>query len=114
MLEPISRLQSGRRRSQRVIARIRVRVIRHGNLDSDLSENTQTLVVNAHGALLALAMISHSGETLTLKHLLTSEERQVRVVRIEEKRSPPKEVAVEFITPAPNFWHIAFPPEDWT
>jgi hypothetical protein len=24
------------------------------------------------------------------------------------------EISVEFESPSPRFWHIAFPPEDWT
>jgi hypothetical protein len=95
-----------------VLAQIRLKVTRRENVDSVLSENTQTLEVNVHGALLVLAMIVHPGEMLTLKHLLSGEERQVRVVRVEEKRTPPKEVAVEFTSPAPDFWHIAFPSAD--
>lgn len=115
MLEShISPLQRDRRRSQRVIAGIRVRVGRRENADSVLSEDSQTLVVNAHGALLTLAMAVRPGDGLTLRNLMSSEEKQVRVVRVFDKQTPPTQVAVEFTSPAPHFWHIDFPPADWT
>jgi hypothetical protein len=79
-----------------------------------ISEDTHTCVVNAHGALLPLAMTVRPGDALTLKHLMSREEKQIRVVRVteEEPIALPK-VAVAFTTPAPHFWHIDFPPADW-
>lgn len=101
------------RRSERVVARIRIKVSRREDGGSVFSEDTQTLVVNAHGALLALAMTVRPGDPLTLKNAMSSEEKQVRVVRVGEKQAPPREIAVEFTSPAPHFWHINFPPADW-
>jgi hypothetical protein len=79
-----------------------------------ISEDTHTCVVNAHGALLPLAMTVRPGDALTLKHLMSREEKQIRVVRVteEEPIALPK-VAVAFTAPAPHFWHIDFPPADW-
>lgn len=110
---PASSFQTNRRRSQRVVARIRIKVLRRESADSTFSEDTQTLSVNAHGALLALAMSVHPGEALTLKNSVSSEEKLVRVVRVSNAPTSPKEVAVEFASPAPRFWHIDFPPPDW-
>ena len=57
MLESqITPFQTEARRSQRVVARIRVKVIRRDESEGTFSEDTHTLVVNAHGALLMLAM----------------------------------------------------------
>jgi hypothetical protein len=101
------------RRSQRVMARVRVRVIRRGEADPDLSEDTHTSVVNAHGGLLALAMNVKLGELLVLRNLAAPDEQPVRVVRVGEKQASKREVAIEFTKPAPRFWHIDFPPADW-
>jgi hypothetical protein len=98
------------RRSQRVVARMRLNVRRSG---AELSEDTHTLVVNAHGALLVLAMPVVVGEVLTLKNSLSNVEEQVRVVRVNDNEASPRPVAVEFTNPVPNFWPIAFPPADW-
>jgi len=102
------------RRSQRVIARIGVSVVRNDTGRDIISEDTHTFVVNAHGALLPLAMMVRPGDVLILKHLASKEERQIRVVRVTEDEpiSLPK-VAVAFTSPAPRFWHIDFPPPDW-
>jgi hypothetical protein len=101
------------RRSQRVVVRIGVKVLHREDAGGIMSENTHTLVVNAHGALLPLAMMVRTGDPLILKHLMSSEEKQVRVVRVDEEQIIPREVAVEFTSPAPRFWHIDFPPADW-
>ena len=102
------------RRSQRVAARIRVQVRRQTDSDSFMSEVSYTLVVNAHGALIALAMKVQPNELLVIKNLNTGQERQSRVVRVsmgEETTEP--QVAIEFTEPSPSFWNIDFPPSDW-
>ena len=114
MLESeITPLQTEARRSQRVVARVRVKVIRPEESGGTLSEDTHTLVVNAHGALLTLAMKVRPGEILTLENWVGRERIQVRVVRLGKKVESKHEVAIEFCSPAPRFWHIDFPPEDW-
>jgi hypothetical protein len=102
------------RRSQRVAARIRVSVVRNHAGRDTISEDTYTFVVNAHGALLPLAMIVRPGDALILKHLMSKEEKQIRVVSVTEEEAValPK-VSVAFTSPAPHFWHIDFPPADW-
>ena len=101
------------RRSQRVVARVRVRVIRRGSDDAAMSEDTHTLVINAHGALITLAMIVHPREVLFIRNLGSGHEQVIRVVRLGEKREAKREVAIEFASPAPRFWNIDFPPADW-
>ena len=114
MIEPqIFTHRTNTRRSQRVVASIRVNILREEGTPSLLSEDTQTLVVNAHGALLTLAMSVQPGDGLTMKNSISSEQAQIRVVRVGETQPSPKEVAVEFTSPAPRFWHIDFPPADW-
>ncbi|HXF15038.1 MAG TPA: hypothetical protein VN517_17930 [Terriglobales bacterium] len=114
MLESqITPFQSEARRSQRVVARIRVKVIRRDESGGTFSEETHTLVVNAHGALLMLAMKVRAGEILTLENGVGKERTQVRVVRVGKRIESKNEVAIEFSSPTPRFWHIDFPPGDW-
>jgi hypothetical protein len=101
------------RRSQRVVAHIPVKILGREGVDSAISEATHTLIVSAHGALVVLAANVRLGVELNLQHALSKEEALVRVVRVIEERDNPTKVAVEFIRPAPNFWHIDFPPSDW-
>jgi|HubBroStandDraft_1064217.scaffolds.fasta_scaffold354678_2 hypothetical protein len=101
------------RRSQRVAARIRVQVQRRAEDKGLLSEVGHTLVVNAHGALVSLAMRVQANELLVLKNVTSGEEMSSRVIRVGEQIANYSEVALEFTQPAPRFWHIDFPPADW-
>ena len=102
------------RRSQRVLLSVPVVVSGQAPDKKPISEETRTVVVNAHGALILLRMKVSIGQLLTLKHAKTGEEQACRVVNIAPRQSDKSEVGIEFMKPAPFFWHIAFPPPDWT
>jgi hypothetical protein len=76
-------------------------------------EETQTLVVNAHGSMIALAAKVGKGQTLRMKNRVTKEEQTCNVVYLGPAAGGKTQVAVEFTAKAPDFWRIAFPPEDW-
>jgi hypothetical protein len=101
------------RRTQRVVARIQVQVRKQADGDAFVTEVSQTVVVNAQGALLHLALKVQLNDILLIKHLITREERRSKVVWIGRDLGHENEVAVEFTVPAPHFWHIDFPPADW-
>jgi hypothetical protein len=101
------------RRSERVVARIRVQVRKQAEGDATMLEVGHTLVVNAHGALLYLAMKVQVNELLAIRNMYSKEERHSRVVRIGKDEASQNEVAIEFTEAAPHFWHIDFPPSDW-
>jgi hypothetical protein len=107
--------ESSRRRSQRVILSVPVTVrIEGGPGTASLEEATQTLIVNAHGALIAIAGKVEKGQTLRLTNRATREEQLCHVVHVGPVSGGKAQVGVEFKTPSPDFWRIAFPPEDWT
>ena len=81
--------------------------------DGLMSEVGHTIVVNAHGALIALAMKVQLGEKLLVKNWNSGEEQESRVVRVGEERGNQNLVAIEFTKTLPHFWHIDFPPADW-
>ena len=116
-MEPLS-LQVGeksnRRRSQRVLLSVPVSVSVQAPDKSPQTEDTSTMVVNAHGALLLLKMKVSIGQMLTLKNNKTQEEISCRVVFANQNAMGKSEVGIEFLKPAPAFWRISFPPEDWT
>lgn len=104
--------ESRPRRSQRVLLSLPVLVqAEEGN--HSVLEETQTLVVNAHGALIALSMQVHVGQRLVLKNQKSQEEQPCKVVYLGTAPDRKTHVGVEFEQPAPRFWRIAFPPEDW-
>jgi hypothetical protein len=103
-----------KRRSQRVMLSVPVVVYRHPKAGPPFFEGTHTLVVSAHGALLGLATNVAPEQRLVLQHSLSGEEQECRIVFTHKKLTGQTEVGIEFRKPAPNFWHIAFPPMDWT
>lgn len=103
-----------KRRSQRLVLSVPVVAYRSQKLGLAFSEGTRTLVVSAHGALISLTAKVAADQTLLLKHALNGEEQECRVVFTQKKLMGPTEVGIEFRQPAPSFWHIAFPPIDWT
>ena len=105
---------SNRRRSQRVIVNVPITVSNEGgNKDTAFQEETQTLVVNAHGAMIALAARVVKGQTVRVKNRATQEDEACKVVYLGPVSSGKAQVGVDFTSSAPDFWRIAFPPEDW-
>jgi hypothetical protein len=104
---------SNRRRSQRVLLRIPIAVIAPGPDKKMAREQTHTLVVNAHGALIGLDLPVRVGQVIILQNPETGEEQSCRVIRFSPSREGQAEVGIEFLKPAPNFWRVAFPPADW-
>ena len=68
--------ESRRRRSQRVILSLAVTVkTAEGLRDNSFEEETQTLVLNVHGALVALSSKVEKGQMLRLINRATREEQ---------------------------------------
>ncbi|MFI5092345.1 MAG: hypothetical protein WCE50_16610 [Candidatus Acidiferrum sp.] len=102
------------RRSQRVCLNLPITVFRDGPGKNVASEETHTLIVNAHGTLLKLALTVEIGQLLRIKNMRTQEELVCRVITLESRSSGKSQVGVEFEHASPRFWRIAFPPSDWS
>ena len=103
-----------RRRSQRVLMQVSVRV--HG-IDAQgkpFDEQADTLAINAHGALVLLQARLTSGSLLNLRNNTTKEEQECHVVFLGPVRGNKAEIGLEFSARRPQFWRVAFPPEDWS
>lgn len=103
-----------RRRSQRVLMQVGIRVRGKDAQGKDFEEMTETLAVNAHGALILLNARVISGAIIHVKHNKTEEEQECHVAFLGPVRSGRAEVGVEFTSPHATFWRVAFPPEDWS
>jgi len=103
-----------RRRSQRVLMQVGVRVRGKDAQGKDFEEMSETLAINAHGALVLLNARVMSGGVIHMKHNKTGEEQECHVAFLGPVRGGKAEIGVEFVTPSPNFWRVAFPPEDWS
>lgn len=113
-VSPTSTHAVSRRRSQRVLMQVGIRVRGKDAQGKEFEEMTDTLAINAHGALVLLNARVISGARIHVKHNKTEEEQECHVAFLGPVRSGRAEVGVEFTSPHPTFWRVAFPPEDWS
>ena len=94
--------------------KISVVVLAQGADNKMISEETRTITVNAHGAMILLTAKVSVGQLLTLRNSRSGEEVLCRVAYVNPHLGEKKEVGVDFMKPFPRFWRISFPPADWT
>lgn len=102
-----------RRRSERVMLQVPVLVLAKTVRGEQLHEETQTLVVNAHGGLMLLKMEVMHGQPILLVNPKSGVEAPARIVRIDNPPGGHIAVAFEFDEPHAKFWPVEFPPTDW-
>lgn len=102
-----------RRRSERVMLRMRLSVIAEDTQRKRQQYEAMTQVVNAHGGLLKMQAELHVGQPMLLVNPQNKIEQSCRVVRVEDTAEADFAVAFEFDAPNPKFWPVVFPPEDW-
>jgi hypothetical protein len=97
--------QSERRRSERLPFRETIHVCgrSHGH---SFKEETLTISISAHGALLPLLANVSLGQKVLLMNPHTWDEREARVVRVGNFEDGRMEVAIEFAIAAPEFWPL--------
>jgi hypothetical protein len=110
----LSWLAANRRRSQRVLMKLPVRVSSQGSGASSFQEDTCTLAISAHGALIAVMAPVYRGQRFTLSNLQTKGTLECVVVHIDKTPGEQTRVGVEFMLPNQSFWRVTFPPKDWT
>jgi hypothetical protein len=105
---------SNKRRSQRLF--LQVRIVVEGKLPnkSPFTEETHTIIVNAHGALVEMKALLDQGIIVTMQNVRTSEKAECVVKLITPAGAGKFSTAFEFTNPNPGFWRISFPPEDWS
>ena len=103
-----------RRRSQRVLMQVAVKLRGNDAEGKAFEEETSTLAINAHGALVLLQARITSGSKIQLQHKGTLEQQDCQVVFLGPVRAGKAEVGLEFSDARPGFWRVAFPPEDWS
>ena len=104
----------GRRRSQRLF--LQVRVVVEGQLPnkSRFTEETHTIVVNAHGALVEMEISLDQGQIVNMRNVVTNENSECAIKLVTPSGPGKFNTALEFTNPNPGFWRISFPPDDWS
>jgi hypothetical protein len=108
-----SGMNGNQRRSQRILISASIRVSGMDPAGAVFEENTSTIVVNAHGALILLKEKVWIGQTVQMQHVASLEEIDCIVKGMNPEPDGLPEIAIEFQKPSPRFWHISFPPLDW-
>lgn len=103
---------AAQRRSERVLLDIPV-VVRGQSGSRPFQEETFSVTVSAHGALLMLEAEVSLGQKVIVTNPKNSDEREARVAYKGPVHAGLAQVAVEFSSPAPEFWQIDAPPESW-
>jgi len=96
-----------RRRAQRVLLKMKV-LIHMANKAEAMEGHTHT--VSATGAMIILPEGIAQGTKFILENPKTQQRVEVNVVRPPQMNQDGSLVPIEFLTPAPQFWNIFFPP----
>ena len=107
-------LSQNRRRTQRVIMRVPVRISGQNSVGSHFEEETHTLAVNANGALIVLSVSVRKGQVLNLLNVAMGDKAECVVAHLGQTQGDLLEVGIAFRLPNPHFWRVAFPPRDWS
>jgi hypothetical protein len=101
-----------RRRSTRLA--LSVPILIYGRLENGepFQEETRTLQVATTGCLFTLKTPVKPNQHLVVISRVKDRERVARVAYVKPLKSQLAEVGVEFLERAPDFWPIAFPPEE--
>lgn len=102
------------RRSQRILLSVPVIISGKRANGSSFSEPTQTVVVNAHGALLLLREPVVVGQVLNITNVATGEALACHVKDTNLGQDEVPEIGIEFAQPSARFWRVSFPPVGWS
>lgn len=101
-----------RRRSQRVI--VRTAVTLHLTIAKQVViVKAETVAVNVHGAMLLCSRSFSADERMEIQNNSTRQRAACRVTRTPRESAAGYLIPIEFEAPAPDFWHISFPPTNW-
>lgn len=103
-----------RRRSSRVPMRIPVKVHRCDSNQDVLDAPAEAISVSRYGALLRAPFLPELGSRIELRHGLSDELREFRVISVRSPREKGIfELGVEIFHPTQNFWGVQFPDEQY-
>ena len=103
-----------RRRTTRLSIAVPVTVSGKDAGGEAFQEETNTLNINKHGALLALHRRVAIGTELTIENRFLEVSLRARVITFKDRMSPadPDHVGIELLE-LKNIWGIQYPPKDW-
>lgn len=103
----------GKRRSERVLLDVPLIVRGEAADKQPFREETFTLTVSAHGALMVLGAKVELGQKVVLRKAKTADECEATVAFLGPPYAGLSTVGVQFARPSPEFWPVIAPPADW-
>ena len=104
---------AGERRSARVLLDVPVAIWGESPDKQAFREETFTVTVSAHGALVMLAAKVSVGQRVILRKLTDSIEIRGRIADVGMPHAGLTQVGIELDRPSPEFWPVSQPPRDW-
>ncbi len=103
----------GKRRSERVLVDVPLFIEGQAEGTQEFKEETFTVTVSAHGALIVLAAKVKLGQTVKLTNLKNRDKHEATIAFLGPPYAGLSTVGIQFSKPAPEFWAISSPPADW-
>jgi len=104
---------AAQRRSERILMDVPIIVTGESSDHRAFREETFTVTVSAHGALMMMATKVALGQKLVVMNPESHDEREARVAYLGHPHAGLSQVAIEFAQPSPTFWPVTSPPADW-
>jgi PilZ domain len=105
---------NGKRRSERVLIDVPLIICGNAPDKKPFREETFTVTVSAHGALVVLASKVELGQRVKLTKTQSDDEREATVAFLGPPYAGLSTVGLQFETPSPEFWPVGKPPADWS
>jgi hypothetical protein len=103
----------GHRRSERVLVDVPLFIQGQADGAQEFKEETFTVTVSAHGALIVLAAKVALGQKVMLTNLKNKDQHEATIAFLGPPYAGLSTVGIQFSKPAPEFWAISSPPADW-
>jgi hypothetical protein len=108
-----STVAPGQRRSRRVILDVPLAIRGEAEDQRPFQEETFTITVSAHGALVVLEKKVRLGQKVVLMNPKNWDEREGTITFLGLCYAGLWKVGIQFTQPSPEFWLISSPPSDW-
>ncbi len=105
--------EAGHRRSARVLLDVPVVIWGESPDEQAFREETFTVTVSAHGALVMLAARVCVGQRVVLRKLTDTMEIRGKIAYTGMPYAGLTQVGIELDQPSPEFWPVQQPPLDW-
>lgn len=105
--------QAAQRRSERLLLDVPIVIRSQDPAGRTFSEETFTVTVSAHGALVMLEARVALGQKIVVSNPKNWDEREARVAFLGQPHAGLAQVAFEFSRPAPEFWSLDTCPASW-